>query len=142
LSLAFDAVLKELVPSNIEGEAKLDGNGLSLTAKLDGERSTAAIDSLKVVAFDLAALVLTMEGRSCLPGFLLHDSPREADLGRSIYDRLFQFGRKLESFGPSPPFQYIVTTTTEPPGEFHSEPWLRLMLRGTPAAERLLKIDL
>jgi hypothetical protein len=67
LSIAFDAVLKELVPSNIEGEARLDGNGLSLTAKLDGERSTAAIDSLKVVAFDLAALVLTMEGHSRLP---------------------------------------------------------------------------
>ena len=142
LSIAFDAVLKELVPSNIEGEARLDGNGLSLTAKLDGERSTAAIDSLKVVAFDLAALVLTMEGHSRLPGFLLHDSPREADLGRSIYDRLFEFARKLEGFGPSPLFQYIVTTTTEPPGEFHSEPWLRLMLHGTPAAERLLKIDL
>jgi DNA repair exonuclease SbcCD ATPase subunit len=38
LSTAFDAVLKELVLSNIEGEARLDGNGLSLTAKLDGER--------------------------------------------------------------------------------------------------------
>jgi hypothetical protein len=83
-----------------------------------------------------------MEGHSRLPGFLLHDSPREADLGRSIYDRLFEFARKLEGFGPSPLFQYIVTTTTEPPGEFHSEPWLRLMLHGTPAAERLLKIDL
>jgi DNA repair exonuclease SbcCD ATPase subunit len=142
LSLAFDAVLKELVPSNIEGEARLDGNGLSLTAKLDGERSTAAIDSLKVVAFDLAALVMTMEGHCRLPGFLLHDSPREADLGRSIYDRLFEFGKKLEGFGPAPLFQYIVTTTTEPPGEFHSEPWLCLKLRGAPAAERLLKIDL
>lgn len=43
-SLAFDAVLEELAPGNIEGEAMLDGNGLSLTAKLDGERSTAAID--------------------------------------------------------------------------------------------------
>jgi hypothetical protein len=142
LSFAFDTVLRELVLSNIEGEAKLDGNGLTLTAKLDGERSTAAIDSLKVVAFDLAALVLTLEGHTHLPAFLLHDSPREADLGRSIYDRLFEFGRKLEGFGPAPLFQYIVTTTTEPPGEFHSEPWLRLMLGGSPAAERLLKIDL
>jgi hypothetical protein len=67
LSLAFDAVLKELVPSDIEGEAKLDGNGLSLTAKLDGERSTAAIDSLKVVAFDLAALILTMGATVAYP---------------------------------------------------------------------------
>jgi predicted nucleic acid-binding Zn-ribbon protein len=142
LSNAFDAILRELVPGKIEGEAKLDGNGLSLTAKLDGERSTAAIDSLKVVAFDLAALALTIEGRTSLPAFLVHDSPREADLGRSIYDRLFEFAKKLEGFGPSPLFQYIITTTTEPPGEFHADPWLRLEVHGAPAAERLLKVDL
>lgn len=142
LSTTFDAILRELVPSDIEGDAKLDGNGLTLTVKLDGERSTAAIDSLKVVVFDLAVLALTMEGHTRLPGFLLHDSPREADLGRSIYDRLFGFAKKLESFGPTPLFQYIITTTTEPPGEFHAEPWLRLKVRGAPADERLLKVDL
>jgi hypothetical protein len=123
-------------------EAKLDGNGLTLTVKLDGERSTAAIESLKVVAFDLAALALTIEGRTSLPAFLMHDSPREADLGRSIYDRLFEFAKTLEGFGPTPLFQYIVTTTTEPPGEFCADPWLRLAVRGAPADERLLKIDL
>lgn len=142
LSTAFDAILRELVPGTIEGEAKLDGNGLTLTVKMDGDRSTAAIDSLKVVAFDLAALALTIEGRTGLPAFLVHDSPREADLGRSIYDRLFEFGKKLEGFGPSPLFQYIVTTTTEPPGEFHGDPWLRLELRGAPADQRLLKVNL
>lgn len=142
LSTTFDAILRELVPSDIEGDAKLDGNGLTLTVKLDGERSTAAIDSLKVVVFDLAVLALTMEGHTRLPGFLLHDSPREADLGRSIYDRLFEFAKKLEGFGPSPLFQYIITTTTEPPGEFHADPWLRLEVHGAPAEERLLKVNL
>lgn len=142
LSATFDAVLRELVPGDIKGEAKLDGNGLTLKVELGGERSTAAIESLKVVAFDLAALAMTIEGRTRLPGLFVHDSPREADLGRSIYDRLFGFAKKLESFGPAPLFQYIITTTTEPPGEFHSDPWLRLTVRGAPADERLLKVDL
>lgn len=142
LSNAFDAILRELVPGTIEGEAKLDGNGLTLTVKMDGDRSTAAIDSLKVVAFDLAALVLTMEGRTSLPALLVHDSPREADLGRSIYHRLFEFAKTLEGFGPAPLFQYIITTTTEPPAEFRADPWLRLEVRGAPAKERLLKVNL
>jgi hypothetical protein len=44
----------------------------------------------KVVAFDLAALCLTIEGATRIPSFLVHDSPREADLGGSIYGRLFR----------------------------------------------------
>lgn len=142
LSANFDAVLRQLVPGAIEGEARLDGNGLNLKVKLGGERSTAAIESLKVVAFDLAALCMTIEGRTSLAGLVVHDSPREADLGRSIYNRLFSFAKKLEGFGSSPLFQYIITTTTEPPEEFRSGPWLRLVLRGAPAEKRLLRVDL
>ena len=142
LSFLFDAVLRELVPGEIKGEARLDGNGLTLKVELGGERSTAAIDSLKVVAFDLAALAMSIEGRTRLPSFLVHDSPREADLGISIYHRLFDFARKLQGFGPAPLFQYILTTTTEPPDGFRNDPWLRLTIRGAPAAERLLGVDL
>jgi len=142
LSVKFDGVLRALVPGAIRGEARLDAKGLGLTVRLGGVRSTAAIESLKVVAFDLACLTLAMEGHARLPGFLLHDSPREADLGRSIYNRLFEFAKTLESFGKEPLFQYIVTTTTEPPPEFTSEPWLRQRLCGVPASERLLRRDL
>jgi hypothetical protein len=142
LSRKFDAVMRELVPADISGKVVLDGLGMQLKVELGGERSTAAIDSWKVVVFDLATLVMTIEGRARLCGFLLHDSPREADLGISLYARLFDFARTLERFGPSPLFQYIVTTTTEPPLEYRQEPWLRLTLRGAPAAERLLRADL
>ena len=142
LSVWFDAVLQELVPGEIKGAVKLDGNGLTLKVDLGGERSTAAIESLKVVSFDIAALVMSIEGRTRLPGFLVHDSPREADLGLSIYRRLFDLGHRLESFGPTPLFQYIVTTTTEPPEEYCQEPWLRLTIHGGPAEERLLRVDL
>jgi hypothetical protein len=142
LSAQFGSVLREFVPGDINGEVKLDGNGLALKVQLAGERSTAAIESLKVVAFDLAVLAMTIEGRTRLSGFLVHDSPREADLGASIYHRLFGFVARLEAFGPNPLFQYIVTTTTEPPDEFRVAPWLALTIRGAPAQDRLLKADL
>jgi hypothetical protein len=142
LSSWFDTTMRDLVPGEIKGTVKLDGNGLTLRVELGGERSTAAIDSLKVVAFDLAVLVMSIEGRTHFPSFLIHDSPREADLGLSIYSRLFEFARKLEMFGPAPLFQYIVTTTTEPPVEFRDDTWVRLIVHGGPASERLLRVDL
>lgn len=142
LSWRFDTILRELIHANIQGEIKLDGKGLNLKVELGGERSTAAIDSLKVVAFDFSVLTLTMEGKTHLPAFLLHDSPREADLGASIYGHLFEVAKRLENTGASPLFQYIVTTTTEPPEDCRAEPWLRLTIHGSPAAERLLKTDL
>lgn len=142
LSSRFDSILKELIVGGVKGEIKLDGNGLSLKVELGGERSTAAIESLKVVAFDLAVLTLSMEGKTYLPSFLLHDSPREADLGASIYNRLFHLPHQLEQLGENPMFQYIITSTTAPPEKFQSDEWLKLNIKGSPAGERLLKTDL
>lgn len=142
LSSKFDGILRELIPGDVSGHVSVDGIGLHLAVEMNGERSTAALDSWKVVAFDLAALAMTIEGSTHLPSMLLHDSPREADLGFSLYERLFWFIRKLESYGPDPLFQYIITTTTEPPSEFQTEPCLRLLLRGAPASERFLSVDL
>jgi uncharacterized protein YydD (DUF2326 family) len=139
LSRKFDAIIRELVPGEIKGAVVIDGNGLTLKVSQGGERSSAAIESLKVVAFDLATLILAVEGAASLPTFLLHDSPREADLGQSIYDRLFQFMRSLEDKAH---FQYIVTTTTEPPSDLSREPWRRATLRGGPPQDRLMGCDL
>lgn len=142
LSIKFDGVVRELVPGDVAGSATLDRRGLSLKIEYGGNRSTAAIESWKIVAFDLAALAMTIEGNARLPGLLMHDSPREADLGMSLYERLFKFIQKLEEIGPAPLFQYIVTTTTEPPKEFRKEPWLKMELKGAPASERFLRVDL
>lgn len=142
LSAKFDTILRELVPDNISGEIKLDGNGLALEIERGGKCSTAALESLKVVAFDLAVLALTIEGNTHLPAFLLHDSPREADLGASIYSRLFDLARKFEYCGSSPLFQYIITTTTAPPEDFQSDDWVRLKISASPSSERMLRADL
>lgn len=141
LSLLFDAVLRFLIADGASGAVNLDQNELNLRLQMGGERSTAAVDSLKIVAFDIAALLLTIEGRTQLPAFLIHDSPREADLGLSIYNRLFILGEKLESMGSSPLFQYIVTTTTAPPETYRKKPWQRLELHGAPAEKRLFATD-
>ena len=141
LSNFFDGIVGELV-HGATGSVKLDGNGLKLSVDFGGDRSTAAIDSLKVVAFDLAVMCMSIEGSIRLPAFLVHDSPREADLGLSVYHHLFAAVQSLEPDEETPLFQYIVTTTTPPPQQFKKKPWLVETLRGTPAEARLLKQDL
>lgn len=141
LSIYFDSVIRTVVGSTASGRVTLDGNGVKLAVQLGGERSTAAIESLKVIAFDIAVMCMSMEGLTHLPAFLVHDSPREADLGLSVYHRFFSMVGALEGQDHSV-FQYIVTTTTQPPIEFQKQPWLRLELRGAPSNERLLRCDL
>lgn len=142
LSQFFDTIVRELVGASAGGKVTLDGNGLKLTVEMGGDRSTAAIDSLKVIAFDLAVMCMSIEGNTRLPAFFIHDSPREADLGLSVYHRLFHLVRKLEEGGGQPLFQYIVTTTTRPPDGLQEKPWLCEVLGGAPAAKRLMKCDL
>ena len=142
LTTFFDAIIQRLIPG-AKGEITLDGNGLHPHVHLGGDRSTAAIDSLKVVVFDLAVMCMSVEGGTPLPAFFVHDSPREADLGLSVYESLFDVVHSLEpDDGATPLFQYIVTTTTPPPRRFRKRPWLAETLRGTPAGERLLRQDL
>ncbi|OAL61352.1 chromosome segregation protein SMC [Halomonas sp. ALS9] len=140
LNEKFNAIIRILLSDDASGEIRLTGNGLKLTVQMGGNRSTSAIDSLKVVAFDLAVMCLSMENKTNIPAFLVHDSPREADLGLSLYHRLFDLVFQLEQVGPA--FQYIITTTTRPPDNMAMDPWLVLTLSGYPAGKRLLKCDL
>jgi hypothetical protein len=142
LSEIFDALIRALVGPRATGRVTHDGNGLHLAVDLGGDRSSPAIGSLKVLAFDLAAMCMSIEGSTHVPAFLIHDSPREADLGLSPYHRLFELVRSLENIRGQPLFQYIITTTTRPPENLQQEPWLVLTLGGEPAEKRLLKCDL
>lgn len=142
MSEKFDPIVRRLVGHNAKGRIVLSGVGIDLSVDMGGDRTTAAIDSLKVLAFDLAALCLSIEGATRVPAFLLHDSPREADLGLSIYHQLFHLVRELEGQAEQPLFQYIVTTTTRPSDDLTREPWLVLTVRGSPGHERLLGCDL
>jgi len=142
LSERCDLIARYLLPGEAAARMVLDGSGLHLHIEMGGDRTSAAIESLKVVIFDLAVMALSIEGRTRFPGFLVHDSPREADLDISVYHRLFGLARALEGFGPAPLFQYICTTTTTPPSEIAEGDSLRLTLRGAPPSERLFAVDL
>ena len=100
------------------------------------------MESLKTLGFDLMSILMSLEGRAGIPAFLIHDSPREADLGESIYHRLFRFAVSLESLSEQPPFQYIVTTTSNPPAEIQSSERLVQHLAGSAVEDRLFRCEL
>jgi len=140
----YQGIMAAWLPDGVAGTIKLDGNGLKVDAEFlgRGEVSTAALDSLKIVAFDLAALHMAVEEKADLPAFLVHDSPREADLDGQLYAGLFKLVKQWEEAAGTPCFQYIVTTTTAPPSELQDEHHLRLQMSSTPAEKRLFGMDI
>ncbi len=144
-SARFDYVVRALIGDQVMARVDTSGRSLSLTVEEHGERDSTFIATVKVLAFDLAAVLASIEGHGAYPRFLVHDGPREADMAPDVYERLFLLAHEIEKcFTGEPAFQYIVTTTTTPPERFidRNEPWLRLQLSGLPAQERLLKQDL
>lgn len=133
----FTYVSRSLLGSDVEASIDLTDQRLQARVQVGGQ----AMESLKALAFDLASLLMSIEGRAGIPAFLIHDSPREADLGESIYHRLFRFGADLEGLSDEPPFQYIITTTTDPPAEIRTSKRLVLQLSGSRVEERLLRWD-
>ncbi len=142
ISQKFSAIIRRLLGDDAKGIVRLTGKGLEIGVEAGGDRRTAAIQSLKVLAFDLACLCLSIEGRTRIPAFLIHDSPREADLGQTIYDEHFRLLRALEEELAGETFQYVITTTTRPPQDINKAPWRREVLRGAPGRKRLLGCDL
>jgi len=145
-SKCYDYIMRALIGNEVTARVETSGRSLSLAVEERGDRHSAAIATLKLLAFDLAAIVWSIEGEGLFPRFLVHDGPREADMAHDVYERLFFFAHELEKcFGEKEPgFQYIITTTTAPPDKFieHDAPWLRLRLSGLPANERFLRQDL
>jgi hypothetical protein len=144
-SARFDYVVRAILGEEVMGHVDTSGRSLALTVDEHGERDSAAIATVKLLAFDLAAVVTSIEGDGAFPRFLIHDGPREADMAPDVYERLFLFSHELEKcFADEPSFQYILTTTTQPPDAFiqPNSPWLRLQLAGMPAEERLLRSNL
>jgi len=146
-SYLFADVVRAVMGGSVTATASLSDRGISLKVERNGDLSGAALETIKTIAFDLATMVSSIEGRSHHPRFLIHDGPREGDMARIIYERFFLYAKRLEdSFGQGkePNFQYIVTTTTPPPTDMQYESrWLLdPVLNGAKPEERLLKIEL
>jgi hypothetical protein len=142
----FRDVVRAFLGDSFDGQVGTPGGQIELHVTDRGERTGAAMSTVSLLAFDLAALTFGVEGHGCFPGFLIHDGPREADMALNIYHQLFRYAVRLEnSFLPhvEPPFQYIVTTTASPPEELARAPWLiDLPLDASVKEGRLLKEDL
>ncbi|WP_416770633.1 chromosome partitioning protein ParA [Pseudomonas sp. RHF3.3-3] len=87
-----------------------------------GPMHSTTFKVLEILAGDVACLLDSTKEESFHPGFLLHDSPREAEMSEAI---LWSLLRHVASSG-SDSFQYIVTTSTEPTEAFKSFERLRL----------------
>jgi hypothetical protein len=137
----FDVLVKQIVAKEAKGVVALDGKGLHATILWRGRRRSVALNSLRLVLFDLAAMLCAVEGTSSAPAFLLHDSPREGDLDLWTYVRLFETTLALGPDQETAPFQYIVTTTTEPPeGDVRER--VRAELSARSDETRFLRVDL
>ncbi len=140
----YGDVIKAVVGASVDGWIKIDGNGLHLHATKQGELSGAALETVKTLAFDLAGVVAGVEGKCAHPRFLIHDGPREADMSRVIYDKLFLYVvARLEAAFSSKShanFQYILTTTTPPPKHMRDgTEWLIEKLNSRTKADRLFR---
>ncbi|MCX6936453.1 MAG: DUF2326 domain-containing protein [Verrucomicrobia bacterium] len=137
---------EEAVADNerIYGAVQHDGRKLELTANGRNDLDSGAITAAKLISFDLAAMVWGMEGKGHHPRFVIHDSPREADMAEDIYAGLFNVALALEkACGDQNSFQYIVTTTAKPPGDFNGKPWrLDPVLNALVPKQRILGLDL
>jgi len=140
-SRAFQHAVRALLGRGAATSVEMSGKAIKPIINLGGDRSSAAIETIKVLAFDIAALVIGLEGHGYFPRFLIHDGPREADLMASIYRRIFLYFRELERRTTA--FQYIITTTEPPPLELQRAPWLVLpALDASTPDGRFLRADL
>jgi hypothetical protein len=145
LSLFYREIVRAVLGNSVSGGIQLSGREFVCKIERNGDVSSGAIDTIKILAFDLAALAASVSGQGNHPRFLLHDSPREADMAPLTYKRLFLWAHQLEeSFDGQPcNFQYIITTTEAPPAELQTEPWLLdPVLDASQPQKRLLGVDL
>ena len=141
----FDRVAKAILGLEVNGSIQFDGRQVATRMSERGDLTSAAIETLKILAFDLAAMVSSVEGRGFHPRVLIHDGPREADMAADLYQKLFLLAHELELAcgNGRPGFQYIVTTTEPPPEELQTPPWrLEPILDASTKEGRLLREDL
>jgi len=144
-SATFNRVIAALIGEDVSAGASFHGRAVQVSLTCRGDFTSAAIETIKILAFDLAVLASSIEGRGHHPRFLVHDGPREADMSAAIYRRFFILAREFERAAgeAEPNFQYIITTTEPPPDEILKEPWLLdPTLDASTQEGRLLKVDL
>jgi hypothetical protein len=143
LASIFSRAVQAVLSANYDGQVVLDNRELAFRITHGPAMSGEAIETLCVLLSDFASLIYnTVSDASRLPGLMLHDSPREADLGLRIYRSFIRFvASAIERVGGNDhcPFQYILTTTTPPPEELRNVEVVRLRLNASKLDDLLLR---
>lgn len=121
LTSDFNNVASHLTETEINGSVGFHSDAVISSFDYAGDMSSAAFVTLKLLTFDLACLLGSVRSTSHHPGFLLHDSPREADLSAPIYRRIFTL---IAGKQENEVVQYIIATTEPPPIQLQETPWL------------------
>lgn len=141
LQTIYDHAVKSVLSQPYSGVVSLGQAEVEFQIRHGTTMAGEAIVTLAVLLADVCAMLLGATGRGCHPSMVIHDSPREADLGPRIYRSYLRFvaGLHDQLGGPAnASFQYIVTTTTAPPPELRNDEYLRLRLFGGDSSEGLL----
>lgn len=137
----YESTLQAFLGREIDASCRFTREEIDLKANYHGELSSAAIDTLKTIAFDVAALRSGILETSHHPGFIIFDSPREADMHPTPYQRIFHHLKSLESTDAGALFQVIITTTEPPPAIFHHSEELILPLDASTKEGRVYRTD-
>lgn len=114
----YDALIKSALSDTYSGALRMSKSELQFQIEEATGLTGEAVETLALVLADVAAMMCSCQGIGHHPRFLLHDSPREADLDRHIYNRYLQAMMTLSAEhggAEAAPFQYIITTTSRPP---------------------------
>lgn len=129
ITAVYNGLIKSALSDTYSGALRMWKGELRFEIDELAGLSGEAVETLALVLADVAAMMCSCQGIGHHPRFLVHDSPREADLDRHIYNRYLRAMWALteESGGKeAAPFQYIVTTTSRPPDDIHEAICLRL----------------
>lgn len=121
------------------GDVQFNGASISFEIDREGRMTGEAVETLRVLLADIACLLYSIDEPASLhPRLLIHDSPREADLGLGLYHNLMAFVADPGSDSEAS-YQYIMTTTTAPPTDMLDSPYVKLKLNAAKIEELLLK---
>lgn len=147
LNKIFSESARLVLPSsNYDGRVSFQDRELNFQITHGGAMSGEAMETLAVLLADMSCVIFnSLSNSSHLPGFLLHDSPREADLGLRLYHAFIRFVAAVEANFAARggcPFQYILTTTTPPPRAVADKAHIALRLDASKESELLFRRNL
>ena len=140
----YNDTIRFVLGREIVGKISFSGGDIELDCSYDNSSlSSAALNAVKNICFDLTALASAIGGVGGHPRFLIHDGPRVSDLAATIFKQYFLYAYELEKIvAENSSFQYIITITEPPPVELQKLPWLVCKLDAASPETRLLKCNL